>query len=556
MSLSEILILNNTLSRYYKQLRDTSYYAHDKRGKFLAYFEENKFQTNDIIQQLSNNMDSENCKYITFDPSFPLKNSSKSSNKSQEIFNIIKFCFDYYHPPKPLLTINDYNLDIDENTMQIITNRYKLNALSYYQRMRNNTFIQEILSIGHDINNHNFILYLLDTIDRERVSMDNINKWLNNNKYLKQISNKNPTKLILNKIEITLRLIRRKCRYMLTNNPPKLIYDDMEQICHYLVNVSQFSNENKLAKPYMVELIFVTKSIDKPYSNIILPTDITSSDEDDEVQNDIMDFDGKTADKIGNIKDILKHEQCTFVADDIRYKEDIHHKLRNLYKEFKLKMNENDISNFPEMRRFCIIIDRRMNTDFDENIHDEMIIFDPPQNCNKLGDEYVPETYHCLTRQCSIPFKGYNKSDLLKWRNYHADSHRDGNLLTFSFHIESIIETRCYLYWSLASFRFYPQDIINILPEIFDKQYMENKNMQFIQSDVAKRIINGILIRDIYFEYFYQHLMDKKEDELMVKYKNYPWIRNTEYLVIGFLRTRYPEMCIQDVNILIVMFAM
>ena len=92
--------------------------------------------------------------------------------------------------------------------------------------------------------------------------------------------------------------------------------------------------------------------------------------------------------------------------------------------------------------------------------------------------------------------------------------------MTFSFHVLSSGEIKCYLLWQGQCHRFYMQDIITLLPEIFIKN---NENQHFAASDYAKRLVNNMtennLISDKKFEQFYRAFNDKKENEFPIEYK-------------------------------------
>ena len=80
--------------------------------------------------------------------------------------------------------------------------------------------------------------------------------------------------------------------------------------------------------------------------------------------------------------------------------------------------------------------------------------------------------------------------------------------VTFCFHAEAMDEIRLYMYWYGQSLRFYPQDIVDVLPIMFDDNYGDNA--QFAESIDAKRMTHGILVKDKYFEYFYNDLTNKE----------------------------------------------
>ena len=77
------------------------------------------------------------------------------------------------------------------------------------------------------------------------------------------------------------------------------------------------------------------------------------------------------------------------------------------------------------------------------------------------------------------------------------------------------------------SIRFYPEDILNILPIIFnDKKFSKNNN--------SKRLMNGILIYDKYFQQFYKDLTNKQNTQFPLKYDKFPYISNKD-LVFGYM---------------------
>lgn len=109
--------------------------------------------------------------------------------------------------------------------------------------------------------------------------------------------------------------------------------------------------------------------------------------------------------------------------------------------------------------------------------------------------------------------------------------------MTFCFHAEAMDEIRMYLYWYGQSLRFYPEDIVQVLPILFDDNYGDNKS--FANSRDAKRMTHGLLIQDKYFEHFYNDLTQKKENEFPTrkydKSKGYLWPIN-EDLVYATIR--------------------
>ena len=73
--------------------------------------------------------------------------------------------------------------------------------------------------------------------------------------------------------------------------------------------------------------------------------------------------------------------------------------------------------------------------------------------------------------------------------------------MTFSYHVREADDIKCYLLWSGQCARFYPQDIIDVLPQLFVSNKYENT--KFIQSQEAKRLVSKLKIPDPKFEGFY-----------------------------------------------------
>ena len=81
--------------------------------------------------------------------------------------------------------------------------------------------------------------------------------------------------------------------------------------------------------------------------------------------------------------------------------------------------------------------------------------------------------------------------------------------MTFSYHVRAKDNIKCYLLWNGQIHRFYPQDILEVLPEIFKMDTKERED--FVTSDQIKRIIRNMKpFHDDKFEHFYCALRQKK----------------------------------------------
>lgn len=87
--------------------------------------------------------------------------------------------------------------------------------------------------------------------------------------------------------------------------------------------------------------------------------------------------------------------------------------------------------------------------------------------------------------------------------------------MTFSFHVWASEEIKLYLYWKSQCHRFYPEDVIGVLPKIFN---MNQENKDFIESDDTKRLLDQMEISDRKFEEFYRRLHHLQKSSFPKKY--------------------------------------
>merc|ERR1712154_513886 len=154
---------------------------------------------------------------------------------------------------------------------------------------------------------------------------------------------------------------------------------------------------------------------------------------------------------------------------------------------------------------------------------DEVIFFEPPDNCNSFPKgAHQPMFYFNTSRTCIIPQKGYNNGDNAstnakkmsvetvnkdhKQKQLEAtissQSACNGAIMVLSFHVESYNEIRCYIYMNGQVLRFLPEDIALVLPQFFDESFGDNKD--FPTSDQAKELIAEMnkKLKDVKFKAF------------------------------------------------------
>ncbi len=90
-------------------------------------------------------------------------------------------------------------------------------------------------------------------------------------------------------------------------------------------------------------------------------------------------------------------------------------------------------------------------------------------------------------------------------------------IVTFSYHVRAENDIKCYLLWNGQCVRFYPQDILDLLPHLF---VMDERNKKFIESVDAIKLVQQMEIPDTKFEEFYSALTNKKSNQFPKRYEH------------------------------------
>ena len=84
--------------------------------------------------------------------------------------------------------------------------------------------------------------------------------------------------------------------------------------------------------------------------------------------------------------------------------------------------------------------------------------------------------------------------------------------MTFSYHVRKKDDIKCYLLWNGQNHRFYPQDILDVFPEIFKMDEKERETFQNKKVDKIKEVIARMRpLRDEQFERFYCKLRQRSD---------------------------------------------
>lgn len=166
---------------------------------------------------------------------------------------------------------------------------------------------------------------------------------------------------------------------------------------------------------------------------------------------------------------------------------------------------------------------------------DRMYIYSPPNNCNTVDDAHVPESFFNASKECILPGRGYNNGQRHEYEekmnqngNYNGINDNEnmidlevgqpigGYQFTLSFHVESIDDIKCYMFYQGWIARFFPQDMIEIWPLWFDES---KENKAFINNQKKwKPRMNELqqMLTDDQFQLWYKD--STQRDDLLKKY--------------------------------------
>eukprot|EP01083_Nonionella_stella_P069615 185671_1 len=230
--------------------------------------------------------------------------------------------------------------------------------------------------------------------------------------------------------------------------PTNKIHDSVTNIVDYMCATSKFIKEalfinDRIATPCSIDLLFAVKKAR------IGDTDANNQD--------------ARRDCIGDMKERLTTCNVRYVAENLKddckylyYPEYLSNLLVQLYNKLKPQSCN---ATFPQCQRLGIFVDRR--TERDDIEVNEVIMFEHRKECGTIPAAHIAEWYQHLARKCIIPgsVKGIP--------TITAADHAHGQLMTLNFQIESVNETRCYLFWNGQSMRFKGEHLGELLSSIF-----------------------------------------------------------------------------------------
>jgi len=247
--------------------------------------------------------------------------------------------------------------------------------------------------------------------------------------------------------------------------------------------------------------------------------DDVDDDEDDEDDDEKKD-EGK--DPVGDVAQRIEAEKLLNTTAPIAANS------RAFIDQFKDFVEKNGMKkgkgnkDYPWMRRFCAIVDRRGKGDeangdekADEK-EDQLTFFDPPSNCNSFPKgEYVQLWYFDSARTCILPNVGYGAGkDALAKGSTTLNSASPGPVITLSFHVESQDEIRCYLCANGGSMRLMPSDLKNVVHKFFEPKFGGNAAWPKSKeaADLVERIQSKLV--DAKFDSFYKSCKGPGKDKI------------------------------------------
>merc|ERR1712154_193330 len=255
--------------------------------------------------------------------------------------------------------------------------------------------------------------------------------------------------------------------------------------------------------PFQLDLLLAVNEVIAQFSNhdAFDDDDVDEKDEDqfDQITDPQIDHIGNVEDEFNKISIHYSSQKLITTNDQNQNRmEAITRCLGQKYNDFRSVLNEQkskhfDPKTYPLRRRFSIFIDRRK-----QNQNDQITMFEPPDSCNKMQNDYVPEIGFEFLRTCILPRSKQKK-------HITATDGVCGQLITFMFNVEANDEIKCYIVWNGQTMRFHGDHIIKILPNIFVET---EQSKAFKESERAKKLQDEFdqFMDDRKFARFYQAL--------------------------------------------------
>jgi len=468
----------------------------------------------------------------------PTYDSMELTHNRKSLRDFLRFCFQHSRPRELPLIITDYDAPATEADKQRCQQMLEKQWMGQLALTDAPSFFSSFAA-GYANGNYNFMLHLVDSYQRDLVHcsattdphlMDQgdqrigtIADWISN-AFVRQHFADKP--LFMKQLEQALgdyeSIMKHPCELLELNpSADHRIRDDLVDICRYLVCFGQFvarclPRAERVPTPFVADCMMAVSDV---HSRTTLRETLVQ----------------------GLKSECCRYARAPLVAKtwDQLYVARTVETMTSCFEELKRDMQRtgNCSEHYPKHRRFCVYVNRTAEKKED----DELFMFSPPNNVNQLDtDAHIPQIMREMSAECLIPRPNYHEgTDAAGSAFSTRTKFGRAPLMTFSFHVESTEQIRVYLHFNGRSLRFYPQDMVEVLPNLF-------RDTRPAQIAVAQqRYVNALnMIRDPCFEQFYRHLCAKDVDQFPSReYEQYwgqsVWERmsldNADALVAGYL---------------------
>eukprot|EP01084_Bolivina_argentea_P026865 49949_1 len=484
----------------------------DYNDKFMEWCEENDYDT----ETLGDDLNQENAGDVValeFDEDtfpLPLEDDQKEVEKLRRIYNIVKKCWDhtdaYLDDHKTIASVNKLcksaTFKLPDKQKEQYAKLYSdLTPAIYHSGTAKDDAFLTALIVGRlnrvEYLQHLFDLYMRASVEKykEDEGVLSIADWAKDNKYFAKLDS--TTSELAQ--AATKSFSARICPRLLFNTTTR-IQDSLEDTIRYIWTAAQLVKKLAHAEedptcPFQLDLCFAfpkTKSAQRLVE--LAGGDKAEEQDDDDEPMAVADGDddekkkGEFYDQFGDIPNKLESNNIPFIQVPVNHEEDDMKQTRVLATAYEQLVKKVGIDWYPMRRRFVTIIDRR------EVDKDEITMYEPPRRIRDIPNGAVPEWYLNASKTSILPnteYKPYHKlvqeaekeqreirmekdEEVGNDFNISSLSSCNGALMTLSFIVKQSDAIKAYLYVNGQICRFFGEDVLDILPTFFDKEFGTN----------------------------------------------------------------------------------
>eukprot|EP01083_Nonionella_stella_P168008 566068_1 len=478
---------------------------------FSTFCNENGIDDEDAFHEEMEN-EPNDCILVDFDDNFPFKKPPK--DKAEFKYNLIKRCIadlDISFGSISRGGIPDFDDDdaelfnVKRSQLKAIRALYQTQCAKLYTNDWDSddslfTFFEIGRKRGFD-----YLLHLVDQFSRWRVQHQDKtyteikqSGWALNNPHFGHLQTIGVQSV--KPISAVRSFMKRVCPE-LQLRPMAYINHDLEKIIVYIndaVNwVHSLATDPSTICPFQIDFCI---AVGAPISAENKEELNTNSDDDEPDDTQQQEDEKHWVDMVGDIKQRLKENELKYSMTECPAEQEsriFHEIFQNFVKENDLKGSGK--SAYLHQKRLITMIDRRPSKK-DASKPDHIWMYEPPDDCQNIPNNAVPEWYINASATCLAP---KSKKD----EAFGVIDHCKQGTLTLSFHVKRETVIKCYLFWNGGMMRFMPDDIKNVLPQLFnpDKHPKRNEKGEKALDDQIKEMK--------------EKLVDEEFDAFMSRYR-------------------------------------